>query len=112
MRAGEIHVAARHAEEAVKARVVAQQVMRGDHDVFASTPLLVVSRTVLALTTNRNLKGTGTSDCSTSGTEHWRNRTGAMVNRYFGCLEVATPNGLGQGILLSEQHGTSKTSKL
>ena len=56
--------------------------------------------------------GTGTSDCSTSGTATYSAaaQTDTMVNKYFGWLDVATTIVLDQGILLSELYGTSKAS--
>ena len=53
---GAFHLTARHAEQAVKARGMAQQVAFGERDdAFAGTPPLAVARTPLALTSSGNL---------------------------------------------------------
>ena len=54
---GAFHLTARHAEQAVKARVMAQQVAFGERDdAFAGRPPLAVARTPLALTSSGNLE--------------------------------------------------------
>ena len=54
---GAFQLATRHAEQAVKARGMAQQVAFGERDdAFAGTPPLTVARTPLALTSSENLE--------------------------------------------------------
>ena len=98
-----------------KARIVARRVMCGDHDdVFASTPPLAVARTLLTLTSIRNLgrnKYAGLFDIKHRRAQR-RSLTDTMVNKNLGCLDVATTIGLGHKTMLSELYGTRKASKL
>ena len=87
LKKGAFHLATRHAEQAVKARGMAQQVAFGERDdAFAGRPPLAVARTPLALTSSGNLERNRYIRLFDVWHRHAqrRSQTETIANRYTG----------------------------